>query len=92
MSFNVFIVLDLNQATQNDPSVEQAINSLGPCCSFHRSLFYLSTEINPREVFRFVAARMNPNEHLAVINAQGGVVTNWDRPPIDEIRTIWMGA
>jgi hypothetical protein len=39
-----------------------------------------------------VLAAMDKNDRLAVINAQNGVVTNWDHPPIDAINAIWLKA
>ncbi len=33
---------------------------------------------------------LDANDRLAVINASGGIVTTWDRPPIDAINAIWF--
>jgi hypothetical protein len=35
---------------------------------------------------------MDQNDRLAVIIADGGLVTNWDHPPLDAINAIWQAA
>lgn len=90
MAFNLFIAYDLDEPGQNYDGVRDAIKSLGRWHQFQYSLFYVNTELTPAQAFAKVGAAMDTNDRLAVINAQGGVVSDWDRPPIDAINAIWF--
>lgn len=65
------------------------IRSLGPSHQFQFSLFYVNTQHSAAQTFALVHAAMDAADRLAVIDAQAGVVTTWDRPPIAEINAIW---
>lgn len=86
---NLFIAYDLNSPGQNYDAVRDAIKSLGKWHQFQYSLFYVSTERTTREASDIVTAVMDANDRLAVIDANGGIVSDWDRPPIAEINAIW---
>lgn len=86
---NLFIAYDLMQPGQNYDAVRDAIKALGAWHQFQYSLFYVHTEYSAADAFAAVHAAMDSGDRLAVINAQAGVVTDWDRPPIDAINTIW---
>lgn len=89
MAYNLFIAYDLMSPGQNYDDVRDVIKSLGQWHQFQFSLFYVNTPHDPEVAFAQVKAVMDTNDRLAVINAERGVVTTWDRPPIDAINTIW---
>jgi hypothetical protein len=89
MAYNLFIAYDLMEPGQSYDRVRDAIKALGLWHQFQYSLFYVSTEHTPAEAAALVLRQMDANDRLAVINAQGGVVSNWDNPPIDAINAIW---
>lgn len=89
MAYNLFIAYDLNSPGQNYDAVRDAIKSLGQWYQFQFSLFYVHTEFTPDEAYAVVLATMDQNDKLCVINAESGLVTTWDRPPIDAINAIW---
>ena len=74
---------------QSYDAVRDAIRGLGQWYQFQYSLFYVNTESTPAQAFAAVSAAMDSNDRLAVINAEGGIVTSWDRPPIGAINAIW---
>lgn len=89
MAFNLFIAYDLMSPGQNYDAVRSRIQALGAHYQFQQSLFYVHTLYTPHNAHAFVAQAMDPNDKLVVINAASGVVTTWDRPPIDAINAIW---
>lgn len=89
MAYNLFIAYDLVSPGQNYDAVRDAIQSLGQWHQFQFSLFYVNTQHSPHAAFALVNAVMDGNDKLAVIDAHSGVVSTWDRPPIDAINTIW---
>jgi len=90
MAYNLFIAYDLMSPGQNYDAVRDAIMGLGKWWQPQFSLFYVHTDYSPQEAASIVLAAMDPNDRLAVINAQSGVITTWDHPPIDEINAIWF--
>ena len=88
MASNLFIAYDLMKFKNYDAVIE-AIKSLGRWHQFQFSLFYVNTDHSPASAFAIVHAAMDADDKLAVIDAQAGVVTTWDRPPIAEINAIW---
>lgn len=86
---NLFIAYDLMSPGQNYENVRQAIESLGIYWQFQFSLYYVHSNHSAAEAFDIVRTAMDGNDRLAVILADGGIVTNWDRPPIDAINAIW---
>ena len=86
----MFIAYDLMAPGQNYEAVRDAIKSLGASYQFQFSLFYVSTQHSPAGAFAIVYAAMDSGDRLAVIDAQAGVVTTWDRPPIAEINAVWF--
>jgi len=90
MASNLFIAYDLNSPGQNYDDVRDAIRSLGRWYQFQYSLFYVNNELSPDEAFARVMRAMDRNDRLAVINAEQGIVSSWDRPPIDAINAIWF--
>lgn len=90
MAYNLFIAYDLIAMGQNYEAVRDAIKSLGQWHQFQYSLFYVNTEHSPGVAYNIVIAAMDANDKLAVIDAQSGIVTDWDRPPIAEINAIWF--
>lgn len=89
MADNLFIAYDLMSPGQNYERVRKAIASLGVNWQFQFSLYYVHTNYTAAEAFAIVHRAMDGNDRLAVIVANGGVVTNWDHPPIDAINSIW---
>lgn len=89
---NLFIAYDLTSPGQNYDAVRDAIKGLGQWHQFQYSLFYVNTAHSPEMAFSIVLAAMDADDRLAVIDAQAGMVTTWDRPPIDEINAIWRQA
>ncbi len=87
--FNLFIAYDLISPGQNYDAVRDRIKSLGAWHQFQFSLFYVSTSADPQQAYSHIAAVLDSNDRLAVINAQSGVVSAWDKPPIDAINAIW---
>lgn len=92
MAYNLFVGYDLISPGQNYDTVQARIAELGPHFKFQYSLFYLHTDHTPQEVYGLVRAVMDQNDRLAVIIANGGLVTNWDHPPIEAINAIWQAA
>lgn len=90
MTYNLFIAYDLNQPGQNYEGVRDAIKGLGRWHQFQLSLFYVNTVHSPQEAYRIIMVAMDGRDKLAVIDAQGGIVSTWDRPPIDAINSIWF--
>lgn len=89
MAYNLFIAYDLLEPGQNYDAVRDAIKGLGTWWQFQYSLFYVNTEYDPTAAYNIIIAFMDANDRLAVINAQSGVVSSWDRPPITQINAIW---
>lgn len=89
MSYNLFIAYDLPRPGQNYDAVRQRIRELGPHWQFQLSLFYVHSQSSPEEAFAYVSAVMDSNDRLAVINAERGMVSNWDNPPVGAINAIW---
>jgi hypothetical protein len=92
MAYNLFVAYDLMSPGQNYGVVQARIAELGPYHKFQFSLFYLHTDYTPQEVYARVWSAMDQNDRLAVIIADGGLVTNWDHPPLDAINAIWQAA
>jgi hypothetical protein len=90
MAYNLFIAYDLMSPGQNYDAVRDAIRSLGRYHQFQYSLFYVNTQLTPQQAYAKVIVTMDVNDRLAVIDAQSGVVTSWDKPPIAEINAIWF--
>lgn len=90
MAHNLFIAYDLMKPGQNYDAVRDAIKDLGKWHQFQYSLFYVNTLYTPQQAFDLVNAVLDRNDRLAVINAEGGVVTTWDKPPVDAINAIWF--
>jgi hypothetical protein len=90
MATNLFIAYDLMSPGQNYDAVRDAIKSLGQWHQFQYSLFYVNTQLTPDDAYALVAAFIDKNDRLAVIEANSAVVTNWDRPPINEINAVWF--
>ncbi len=92
MAYNLFIAYDLMQPGQSYDAVRDAIKGLGKWHQFQYSLFYVNTQHDPRTAYNLIAMHLDTNDRLAVINAESGVVSNWDNPPIDAINAIWFSA
>ena len=93
MAYNLFIAYDLIRPGQNYDAVRDRIKELGKWHQFQLSLFYVHTSHAPQHAYAHVWAVMDANDKLAVINAAdwlGGMVSNWDHPPIDAINAIWL--
>lgn len=86
---NLFIAYDLMAPGQNYDRVRDAIKGLGRWHQFQYSLFYVSTALDAAQAYAHVIVTMDSNDRLAVIDASGGVVTDWDRPPMAEINALW---
>ena len=89
MTYNLFIAYDLMRPGQNYEAVQSRIKELGLYYQFQMSLFYVNTIHPPAVAYYRVAQAIDTSDRLAVINAVGGIVSNWDHPPIDEINAIW---
>ena len=90
MSYNLFIAYDLYQPGQNYEDVRTKIKSLGSWHQFQLSLFYVHTNKTSQQAYAIVFPSMDTNDRLAVIDASGGVVSTWEKPPIDAINAIWF--
>ena len=89
---NLFIAYDLMAPGQNYDAVRDAIQGHGLWHQFQFSLYYVNTQHGAAEAFALVNAVMDAGDKLAVIDAQAGVVSTWDRPPIAEINAIWFNG
>lgn len=89
MLHNLFIAYDLMAPGQNYDAVRDRIKALGQWHQFQLSLFFVSTLYDAQNAYAYVSAAMDVNDKLAVIDAKGGVVSTWDRPPIDAINAVW---
>ena len=92
MAYNLFIAYDLMSPGQNYDAVRDRIRELGDSWQFQYSLFWVHTELTPNQAYTHVGQAIDSNDRLAVINAAGGVVSNWDHPPLDTINAIWTNA
>ncbi|GIK47540.1 MAG: hypothetical protein BroJett013_02370 [Alphaproteobacteria bacterium] len=92
MASNLFIAYDLISPGQNYDAVRDAIKSLGQWHQFQYSLFYVHTQHSAWDAWHIVWAAMDPNDRLAVIDANAGVTSNWDHPPTHAINSIWNQA
>jgi hypothetical protein len=92
MAYNLFVAYDLLSPGQNYDGVRDAIRSLGSWHQFQLSLFYVHTQYSPAEAFAIVHRAMDSGDRLAVIDAASGIVSDWDRPPIEAINTIWFAS
>lgn len=90
MAFNLFIAYDLLPPGQNYLAVHEAIKGLGTWHQFQYSFWYVHTQYSAEQAFAIVLASMDARDKLAVVNAERGVVTNWDHPPIEAINAIWL--
>lgn len=90
MAYNLFIAYDLMNPGQNYDGVRDAIRGLGKYHQFQYSLFYVNTTLNPQQAYSQVGQAMDSNDRLAVIDATSGIVSDWDRPPIEAINSIWF--
>lgn len=90
MATNLFIAYDLNSPGQNYDQIRDAIRGLGQYHQFQYSLFYVSTRQSPQQAYAIVSQFMDANDRLAVIEANSAIVTNWDKPLIDAINTVWF--
>jgi hypothetical protein len=90
MAYNLFIAYDLLPPGQNYEAVCEAIKALGPCYKFQYSFWYVHTQHAPTDAYAIVHAAMDAWDKLAVIDADSGIVSNWDHPPIDAINSIWL--
>lgn len=93
MAFNLFIAYDLlgaDRQVEDYERVHEAIQSLGAYHAFQRSVWYVHTQHTPAEAYAIVLPAMRATDRLAVINAESGIVSNWDHPPIDAINAIWF--
>jgi hypothetical protein len=89
MAYNLFVSYDLDSPGQNYESVRKRIKSLGRWHQFQMSFFYVNTDLNAIQAYAAIAEVIDSNDRLAVIDAAAGIVTAWDRPPIDAINAIW---
>tara|TARA_R110000868_G_scaffold102229_1_gene281541 strand:+ start:1087 stop:1365 length:279 start_codon:yes stop_codon:yes gene_type:complete len=90
MAYNLFIAYDLLKPGQNYDGVRDAIKGLGQWHQFQLSLFFVHSEHSPQEAFNIVHRAMDATDRLAIIDAVGGIVSDWDRPPIDAINAVWF--
>lgn len=89
MPYNLFVAYDLIPPGQNYQAVHQAIKDLGQWHQFQQSFWYVNTVFTPAVAFQRIISVMDARDKLAVINAESGVVSNWDQPPVDAINAIW---
>ncbi len=89
MPHNLFIAYDLMQLGHNYEALRAAIKNLGQWHQFQLSLFYVHTDLTPHQAFASVAAVMDADDRLIVIDTTYGIVTDWDKPPIEAINAIW---
>lgn len=90
--YNLFVAYDLDAPGQKYDAVRDRIRSLGQWWQVQYSLFYVSTDLAPDAAYAHVAQAMDANDRLAVINAFGAVVSDWDSPPLDAVNEIWRLA
>lgn len=90
MPSNLFIAYDLCEPGQNYDQVKDAIHSLGLWHQFQLSLFYVNTNLTSQQAYSHIAQFLDTNDRLAVIDASGGIVSTWDKPPIAEINSLWF--
>jgi hypothetical protein len=90
MAYNLFIAYDLIPPGQNYEAVRKQIKTLGKWHQFQYSFFYVNSPMSPESAYAHVAKVMDQHDRLAVINAESGLVSTWDKPPIDAINAIWI--
>lgn len=90
MAFNLFIAYDLMSPGQNYDRVTDTIKALGAHCHIQLSMFYVHTELNAQSAHDVVRAVMDPNDKLAVIDANAAVITSYNPTLINDINRIWF--
>jgi hypothetical protein len=68
MANNLFISYDLNFKNKNYDGVIKEIKNLGDWASIQKSMWYLNTELNAKEVAKKIYSHMDSNDTLIVIN------------------------
>jgi hypothetical protein len=89
MATNLFLAYDLIPPGQRYEAVRDRIKSLGTWCQLQYSLFYVHTQLNAQEAHAYVAAIMDANDKLAVIDAFGGIISTSDGPLASQINAVW---
>jgi hypothetical protein len=90
VAYNLFVAYDLMQPGQNYEAVRARIKQLGRWHQLQFSLFYVHTDSPPRDAYAHVAAVLDPNDRLAVIEAVSAFISTGDNPPIDAINAVWF--
>jgi hypothetical protein len=90
MSFNLFIAYDLDKPGQNYEAVHNRIKSLGRWYHAQQSLFYVRTELTPKQAHEAVFAVMDSNDKLMVVESTGAWM--YPAPPADveAINRVWF--
>jgi hypothetical protein len=90
MAFNLFIAYDLDKPGQNYDAVHARIKSLGRWYHAQQSLFYVHTELTPKQAHEAVFAVMDSNDKLIVVDSTGAWM--YPAPPVDveAINRVWF--
>lgn len=74
MPYNLFVVADL----KSSGDLASAIGALGRWHQFQRTLYYVNTPHDVREVLHRLSGVLADGDRVAVINAASGFVMTWD--------------
>lgn len=90
MAYNLFVAYDLDTPGQNYDAVHERIKSLGRWYHAQQSLFYVHTNLTPKEAHDAVLAVMDSNDKLMVVESTGAWM--YPAPPADveAINRVWF--
>jgi hypothetical protein len=90
MAYNLFIAYDLDEPGQDYEAVHARIKSLGRWYHAQQSLFYVHTDLSPKEAHEFVFRGMDINDKLIVVESTGAWM--YPAPPTDveAINRVWF--
>ena len=92
MAFNLFVAYDLIKPGQNYKAVQDKIKSLGQWYQPQFSLFYIHTALTPQQVTTAVQSVMDDKDKIAVINADGAVLSPALPTEIAALNKVWFSA
>ena len=92
MTSNYFVAYDLIDPGQNYNRVQSSIQSLGRWYKLQYSLYYLHSSLTADQIHSRVAAVMDWNDKLIVIDATHAITTPLPFGEIDAINNVWFSG
>jgi hypothetical protein len=86
---NYFVSYDLIAPQKNYPRVEVSIQSLGPSNRLLYSVWFVKSNLNIEAVRDHIAAALDSNDKLLVIEAAGATGQRLDNDTWQKLRSAW---